>query len=226
MAIFVNESTKVIVQGLTGGQGKFHGLRNRDYGTQVVAGVTPGKGGQDVAASDGARIPIFDTVAEAVAATGATASFVAVPPKAAPAAILEAASAGIGFVVWRSAEHLPDEAEGDGRRLYLDDPATRADLRWVDLTVPRPPVEHRPDHLAYVIFTSGSTGRPKGVETPYQGLVNMLVNHRAEIFGAIEQHLSNGTYEPDPIYGDGHAGERIADLLATAPLTIEKRLTY
>ena len=55
MAIFVNENTKVIVQGLTGGQGKYHGLRNRDYGTQIVGGVTPGKGGQDV---DG--IPIFE----------------------------------------------------------------------------------------------------------------------------------------------------------------------
>ncbi len=94
MAIFVNEDTKVIVQGLTGGQGKYHGLRNRAYGTQVVAGVTPGKGGQDV---DG--IPMFDSVADAVAATGATASFVAVPPKFASAAILEAAAAGIGFIV-------------------------------------------------------------------------------------------------------------------------------
>ncbi|CAN5824233.1 succinate--CoA ligase subunit alpha [soil metagenome] len=94
MAIFVDADTKVLVQGLTGGQGKFHGLRNRDYGTKVVAGVTPGKGGQDV---DG--IPVFDSVAEAVEATGATASFVAVPPKAAPAAILEAAVAGIAFVV-------------------------------------------------------------------------------------------------------------------------------
>ena len=82
------------MQGLTGGQGRFHGLRNRDYGTQIVGGVTPGKGGQDV---DG--IPIFDSVADAVAATGADASFVAVPPKAAPAAILEAAAAGIAFVV-------------------------------------------------------------------------------------------------------------------------------
>ena len=70
------------------------GLRNRDYGTQVVAGVTPGKAGQDVEG-----IPVFDTVESAVAATGATASFIAVPPKAAPAAILEAARAGIGFVV-------------------------------------------------------------------------------------------------------------------------------
>jgi len=64
MAIFVNEKTKVLVQGLTGGQGRFHGLRNRDYGTQVVAGVTPGKAGQDVEG-----IPVFDTVESAVAAT-------------------------------------------------------------------------------------------------------------------------------------------------------------
>lgn len=94
VAIFVDQNTKVIVQGLTGGQGRFHGLRNRDYGTKVVAGVTPGKAGQDVEG-----ITIYDTVESAVAATGANASFVAVPPKAAPAAILEAARAGVGFVV-------------------------------------------------------------------------------------------------------------------------------
>ncbi len=94
MAIFINEHTKVIVQGLTGGQGKFHGLRNRAYGTNVVGGVTPGKGGQDVEG-----IPVFDNVADAVRATGADASFVAVPPKAAPAAILEAAGAGVRFSV-------------------------------------------------------------------------------------------------------------------------------
>ena len=69
MAIFVDENTTVLVQGLTGGQGRFHGLRNKAYGTKVVAGVTPGKGGQDV---DG--IPVFDTVAEAVASVAATAS--------------------------------------------------------------------------------------------------------------------------------------------------------
>jgi len=94
MSIFVDERTKVIVQGLTGGQGRFHGLRNRDYGTRVVAGVTPGKGGQDVEG-----IPVFDTVAEAVAATGANASFVSVPPKMASGAVLEAATAGIPFIV-------------------------------------------------------------------------------------------------------------------------------
>ena len=94
MSIFVDENTKVIVQGLTGGQGRFHGLRNRDYGTKVVGGVTPGKGGTDV---DG--IPVFNTVAEAVAATGATASFVVVPPKFAADAIIEAAQGGITFIV-------------------------------------------------------------------------------------------------------------------------------
>ena len=94
MSIFVDETTKVIVQGLTGGQGKYHGLRNRAYGTQIVGGVTPGKGGTDVEG-----IPVFNTVTEAVAATGANASFVTVPPKAASAAILEAAAAGIAFIV-------------------------------------------------------------------------------------------------------------------------------
>ena len=105
MAIFVNEKTKVIVQGLTGGQGKYHGLRNKAYGTQVVGGVTPGKAGQDVEG-----IPVFNTVAEAVAATGATASFIAVPPKAASAAILEAAAAGITFIVCIT-EGIPIEDE-------------------------------------------------------------------------------------------------------------------
>jgi succinyl-CoA synthetase alpha subunit len=94
MSIFVDENTKVIVQGLTGGQGKFHGLRNRDYGTKIVGGVTPGKGGTDV---DG--IPVFNTVKEAVEATGATASFVSVPPKFAAGAIIEAAEGGIKFIV-------------------------------------------------------------------------------------------------------------------------------
>ncbi len=114
MAIFVDENTRVVVQGLTGGQGKFHGLRNREYGTNVVAGVTPGKGGQEVEALDGGSIPVFDSVAEAVEATGATASFVAVPPKAAPAAIVEAAAAGIAFVVCIT-EGIPAQDEA---RIY------------------------------------------------------------------------------------------------------------
>ena len=120
MAIFVDQNTKVIVQGLTGGQGRFHGLRNKAYGTQVVGGVTPGKAGQDVEG-----IPVFDSVADAVAATGANASCIAVPPKAAPAAILEAARAGIGFIVCIT-EGVP--AQDEARvfaTLQRDFPATR-----------------------------------------------------------------------------------------------------
>src|SRR5439155_10923758 len=105
VAIFVDETTRVVVQGLTGGQGRFHALRNRAYGTKVVAGVTPGKGGQDVEG-----IPVFDTVPEAVAATGANASFVSVPPRAAPAATLEAAAAGIPFIVCIT-EFIPAQDE-------------------------------------------------------------------------------------------------------------------
>ena len=120
MAIFVNENTKVIVQGLTGGQGKYHGLRNKAYGTQVVGGVTPGKGGTDVEG-----IPVFDSVADAVKATGATASFVAVPPKAAPAAILEAAAAGIAFIVCIT-EGIPAQDEARTYNTLLRDfPGTR-----------------------------------------------------------------------------------------------------
>ena len=94
MSIFVDERTRVLVQGITGSQGRFHAMRNRAYGTRVVAGVTPGKGGQDVEG-----IPVFDSVAQAVAATGADASFVSVPPRFAPSAILEAARAGVAFIV-------------------------------------------------------------------------------------------------------------------------------
>ncbi len=120
MAIFVDSDTKVIVQGLTGGQGKYHGLRNQAYGTKVVAGVTPGKGGTDVEG-----IPVFNSVAEAVAATGATASFVAVPPKAAPAAILEAAEAGIAFIVCIT-EGIPAQDEAKVyNTLVRQFPATR-----------------------------------------------------------------------------------------------------
>jgi len=120
MSIFIDQDTKVIVQGLTGGQGKYHGLRNRAYGTQIVAGVTPGKAGQDVEG-----VPVFDTVADAVAATGADASFVAVPPKAASAAILEAAAAGIRFVVCIT-EGIPAQDEARVyNTLVRDFPRTR-----------------------------------------------------------------------------------------------------
>jgi len=120
VAIFVDENTRVVVQGLTGGQGRYHGLRNKAYGTKVVAGVTPGKGGQDVEG-----IPVFDTVKEAVAETGANASFISVPPKGAAAAILEAAEAGIPFVVCIT-EGIPAQDEARVyNTLVRDFPGTR-----------------------------------------------------------------------------------------------------
>ncbi len=94
MAILIDEATRVVVQGITGREGTFHALRDRAYGTQVVAGVTPGKAGQDV---DG--IPVFDTVAEAVAETHANTSLIFVPARGASEAILEAADAGMRLIV-------------------------------------------------------------------------------------------------------------------------------
>jgi succinyl-CoA synthetase alpha subunit len=101
VAIIVDEGTKLVVQGLTGSEGRFHGTRNKQYGTQVVAGVTPGKGGQDVEG-----IPVFDTVAEAVEEAGANTSMVFVPARFAGDAIYEAVDAGIGTVIC-IAEGLP-----------------------------------------------------------------------------------------------------------------------
>jgi succinyl-CoA synthetase alpha subunit len=94
MAIVVDSSTRLLVQGLTGSEGRFHGLRNRSYGTNVVAGVTPGKGGQDVEG-----IPVFDTVAKAVEDTGANTAMVFVPAPFAADAMYEAIDAGIMTVV-------------------------------------------------------------------------------------------------------------------------------
>ena len=94
MSVLIDDGTKVVVQGLTGEQGRFHSMRNRSAGTQIVAGVTPGKGGQDVEG-----VPIFDTVVEAVLATEATASVIYVPAAFAAEAILEAADSGVELVV-------------------------------------------------------------------------------------------------------------------------------
>jgi succinyl-CoA synthetase alpha subunit len=94
VAILLDRETKVVVQGITGKEGSFHALRNKGYGTRVVAGVTPGKAGRSV---DG--VPVFDTVAEAAGETGADASLVFVPARFAADAILEAADAGVGLIV-------------------------------------------------------------------------------------------------------------------------------
>ena len=120
MAIFVDETSKVVVQGLTGSQGRFYGLRNRAYGTQVVAGTNPKKAGTDVEG-----IPVFATVAEAAAATGATVSCVFIPAPGVPGAVLEAAEAGMELVVVIT-EGVPAHDEALlFSRLRRDFPATR-----------------------------------------------------------------------------------------------------
>jgi succinyl-CoA synthetase alpha subunit len=94
MAIIVGEDTKLVVSGLTGREGSFHGLRNRSYGTHLAAGVTPGKGGQDV---DG--VPVFDSIRESVEEAGANTSMIFVPARFAAAAIEEAVESGVNTVI-------------------------------------------------------------------------------------------------------------------------------
>jgi succinyl-CoA synthetase alpha subunit len=120
MSIFVDRTTKVVYQGLTGSAGRFYGLRNRDYGTQVVAGTNPRRAGGDV---DG--IPVFASVKEAVERTGATASCVFVPAPGVEVAVLEAAEAGISFVAVIT-EGVPAQDEARFYNLLLDQyPGTR-----------------------------------------------------------------------------------------------------
>lgn len=109
MSIYVDENTKVVVQGLTGSQGRFYGLLNKAYGTQVVAGTNPRKAGTDVEG-----IPIYASVAEAMEKAGANVSFVIVPPAFSADAVIEAADAGMPFIVCVT-EHIPTH---DQARMY------------------------------------------------------------------------------------------------------------
>jgi succinyl-CoA synthetase alpha subunit len=95
MSIFVDRNTRLLVQGITGREGSFHARQMLEYGTALVAGVTPGKGGQTFEG----KVPVFNTVAEAVRATGANTSVIYVPPMAAAAAVFEAADAGLPLIV-------------------------------------------------------------------------------------------------------------------------------
>ena len=121
MSILVDHNSRVLVQGITGREGSFHTLRCMEYGTNVVAGVTPGRGGQNFGETD---VPVYDTVAEAVAETGANVSLIFVPAPLAADAILEAASAGVALVV-PIAEGIPPRdmvpvarsLEGSGTRM-------------------------------------------------------------------------------------------------------------
>jgi succinyl-CoA synthetase alpha subunit len=121
VSIFVDENTKVVIQGISPtSQGLYHGLRNRAYGTHVVAGTNPRRGGEEIEG-----IPVFATVADAVEATGANASFISVPPKFAADAIIEAAAAGVPFVVCIT-EGIPAQDEALAyNRLVREFPGTR-----------------------------------------------------------------------------------------------------
>ncbi len=118
MAIWVDNDTRLVVQGITGTEGRFHALGCRDYGTNVVAGVTPGKGGQSVEG-----IPVFDSVAEARESTACNASMIFVPPPFAADAIMEAAAAGVELVVCIT-EGIP-VADMLKVRAFLEDHPTR-----------------------------------------------------------------------------------------------------
>ncbi|HUG40971.1 MAG TPA: succinate--CoA ligase subunit alpha [Longimicrobiales bacterium] len=99
MAIFVDNDTRLVVQGITGRDGSFHTIQMMEYGTRVVAGVTPGKGGHSFDAGAAGSVPIFDSMDTAVRETGANTTVIYVPPVFAADAVMEAAEAGIGFIV-------------------------------------------------------------------------------------------------------------------------------
>ncbi|MCZ7527518.1 MAG: succinate--CoA ligase subunit alpha [Acidimicrobiia bacterium] len=149
MSIFVDETTKVVYQGLTGSQGRFHGLRNRAYGTQVVAGTNPKKAGTDVEG-----VPIFATVAEAREATGANASCVFIPAPGVAGAVLEAAEAGMELVVVIT-EGVPAHDEA---RFYN---ALKRDFPGTQLLGPNCPGVISPGRCNIGI-TPGEIARPGG----------------------------------------------------------------
>ena len=120
MSILVNKNTRLVVQGITGKEGLFHSQQMLDYGTQVVAGTRPGKGGEWVL--DG-KVPVFDSVQIAVEATGANASIIFVPARFAADAILEAADSGVGLIVCLT-EHIPVQDMMIARQ-YLDQKGVR-----------------------------------------------------------------------------------------------------
>ena len=138
MSIFVDETTKVVIQGISPtSQGLFHGLRNKAYGTKIVGGTNPKRGGEEIEG-----IPVFASVAEAVKETGATASFISVPPRGAADAIMEAAEAGIAFIVCIT-EGIPAQDEAVAyNRLVEEFPGTR-------LLGPELPRDHQPREVQH-----------------------------------------------------------------------------
>jgi succinyl-CoA synthetase alpha subunit len=192
VAIVVDGSTRLVVQGLTGSEGRFHGLRNRAYGTQLVAGVTPGKGGQDVEG-----VPVFDTVAAAVAEAGANTSMIFVPAPFAADAVYEAVDAGIGTVIVIT-EHVPAH-EMLRIKAYVD-------VRGVTLIGPNCPGVLSPGKanvgiIPAEIFAAGSIGL-----VSRSGTLTYQIGHELTQLG-----LGNSTIVG--IGGDPVVGSSFVDIL-------------
>ena len=193
MAIIVDHDTRLVVAGLTGSEGRFHGLRNRAYGTNLVAGVTPGKGGQDVEG-----VPVFDTMAEAVSEAGANTSLIFVPARFAVDSIYEAVDAGIGTVICIT-EHIPAH---DMLRAYTY-------FRSKDVTMIGPncpgvlsPGKANAGIIPAEIFTEGSVGL-----VSRSGTLTYQIGHELTQLG-----LGNSTIVG--IGGDPVVGSSFVDVIA------------
>ena len=171
MSILVNQDTKLLVQGITGRQGQFHTRLMIEYGTHVVGGVTPGKGGEWVDTSSG-KLPVFDTVKEAVEATAANCSIILVPAPFAPDAIFEAADADIPLIICTT-EHIPVQDMMRVRE-YLDQKGTM-------LIGPNCPGVLTPDQ-SKVGFIPGHSAKPGNV-----GIVSRSGTLTYEVMYALTQ---------------------------------------
>jgi succinyl-CoA synthetase alpha subunit len=175
MAIIVDTQTRLVVQGLTGSEGRFHGLRNRAYGTSVVAGVTPGKGGQDVEG-----VPVFDTVDVAVRETGANTSMVFVPAPFAADAVYEAVDAGVHTVI-AITEHVPAhemlriKAYVDARRVTMVGPNCPGALSPGKANVGIIPAEIFREGAIGLVSRSGTLTYQIGHELTQMGLGNSTI---------------------------------------------------
>jgi succinyl-CoA synthetase alpha subunit len=175
MAIIVDTQTRLVVQGLTGSEGRFHGLRNRAYGTKLVAGVTPGKGGQDVEG-----VPVFDTVDAAVRETGANTSMVFVPAPFAADAVYEAVDAGVHTVI-AITEHVPAhemlrlKAYIDARRVTMVGPNCPGALSPGKANVGIIPAEIFREGSIGLVSRSGTLTYQIGHELTQMGLGNSTI---------------------------------------------------
>jgi succinyl-CoA synthetase alpha subunit len=192
MAIIVDRDTRLVVQGLTGSEGRFHGLRNRNYGTNVVAGVTPGKGGQDVEG-----IPVFNTVADSVAEAGANTTLIFVPARFAVDAIYEAVDAGIATVICIT-EHIPAH---DMLRVYTYTRSLGVTLIGPNCPGVLSPGKANVGIIPAEIFTEGSVGL-----VSRSGTLTYQIGHELTQLG-----LGNSTIVG--IGGDPVVGSSFIDIL-------------